>query len=459
MDKAGGVVYARGMSNSRRFARISLGLLLLINLVNYIDRYILAAVIVPVQDELLKGDAAADEKMGYLQTAFLVSYMIFSPLFGVLGDRMRRWVIIGIGVILWSLASGASGLAHTYMLLLFTRIFVGIGEAAYAPLAPTLISDLYPVAERGKVMSFFYMAIPVGSAIGYAVGGLAHKYATWHWGFYLMAIPGLLLGAWALFMREPQREVQQVQHKATMQDYLALLKIPSYIFNCIGMTALTFAIGGIAYWMPKYIYAFRKAGSLEDVSMTFGAITVVTGFTATLAGGIVADKLRTKVRGAYFMVSAISLALAFPFFIGVLYLPFPLAWVAIFMAEFLIFFNTGPSNTALANVTSPSVRATAFAMNIFIIHLLGDAISPPIIGRITDRFDGNMNAGFVAVGAVMLIGAAAWFVGAYFLDRDTARAGGTGALPCPKCGHDLKRNTDPVCPKCGAPNPAAPPMH
>ena len=237
MDKPMGGVYSTYMptTDTRRFARISLGLLLLINLVNYIDRYIIASVVVPIQKELLPNDPSADEKMGYLQTAFLISYMVLSPLFGLMGDRYRRWVIIGIGVILWSLASGASGLAHTYMLLLLTRIFVGVGEAAYAPLAPTIISDLYPVEERGKKMSWFYMAIPVGSAIGYAVGGFGQRIATWHWAFFAMVVPGIILGAWALFMREPPRG-QQVRHKATMQEYLSLLKNRSYVLNCAGMT-------------------------------------------------------------------------------------------------------------------------------------------------------------------------------------------------------------------------------
>lgn len=406
----------------RRLALFSLALLLAINLVNFIDRYILAAVVSTVQNELLPGDPRANEKMGYLQTAFLVSYMALSPLFGFLGDRFKRWTIIGIGVVLWSLASGASGLAHTYSLMLLTRVFVGVGEAAYAPIAPTIISDLFPVEKRGKVMSLFYMAIPVGSALGYGVGGLAGKYATWHWAFFAMVIPGILLGLWSLFMKEPPRVVEQItRHKATMQDYIGLLKNRSYVLNCIGMTALTFAMGGIAYWMPKYISDYRQQGSIDKVNMIFGLITVITGISATLLGGITADALRKRLRGAYFMVSATGLVASFPFFLLILYVPFPYAWGAIFLAEFCLFFNTGPSNTALANVTTASVRATAFALNILVIHLLGDAFSPPIIGAITDYFHGNMNAGFLAVGTVILVGAAAWYAGAFYLDADTAR--------------------------------------
>lgn len=412
----------RAKNPLRRLAYISLGLLLLINLVNYVDRYILAAVVTTVQGELLPNQPNADEKMGYLQTAFLVSYMLLSPLFGVLGDRYRRWIIIGIGVICWSLASGASGLANTYMMMFCTRVFVGIGEAAYAPIGPTLISDLFSVEQRGKVMAWFYMAIPVGSALGYALGGFAAKVATWHWAFLAMTIPGILLGVSALFMADPPRKRAVVSRKAGLNDYLELLRIPSYVYNCAGMTALTFAMGGIAYWMPKYIHTFRGEADLGKVNLIFGGITVVTGISATLLGGYVGDALRKRIKGAYFVVSAAGLILAFPFFLLILYLPFPWAWGAIFLAEFFLFFNTGPSNTALANVVSPSVRATAFALNIFIIHLLGDAISPPIIGRINDHFDHNMNYGFAIVGTMMLAGAVFWLIGARHLDRDTERA-------------------------------------
>src|SRR5262249_9058154 len=147
-------------------ARATLALLLAINLFNYIDRYVLSAVVPVLKEEFPTG------RMGLLATAFLVSYMLTAPLFGWLADRVSRWLIVGLGVIVWSLASGASGLAETYGMLLATRIFVGVGEAAYGPAAPTLIADYFPVEKRGRVLAWFYMAIPVGSALGYAWGGL-----------------------------------------------------------------------------------------------------------------------------------------------------------------------------------------------------------------------------------------------------------------------------------------------
>lgn len=408
-----------------RGANRALMLLLAINLFNYLDRYILAAVLPRIRVDLLGGDPNSDQKLGWLATAFLVSYMLASPIFGWLADRFSRWALVGCGVILWSLASGESGRADLFVVLLITRAFVGIGEAAYGPAAPTIISDLYPVEKRGMVMSFFYMAIPVGSALGYIWGGFWVGQGHWRWAFYSVVIPGILLGLLCFLMPDPRKanpNISAGKTKAKLEDYLRLLKTPSYTLNCLGMAALTFAIGGISHWMPTYIADFRKAGDLESVNKIFGLITVITGVSATLLGGICGDKLRGKVRGAYFVVSGAGLAICFPLFLAMLFVPFPYAWGFVFLAEFFLFFNTGPSNTALANVSHPSVRATAFAVNILFIHALGDAISPPIIGGLTDHFGGNMNVGFAVVGAMMLVGAVLWFIGARYLDRDTERA-------------------------------------
>ncbi len=248
----------------------------------------------------------------------------------------------------------------------------------------------------------------------------------WRWAFYGVVPPGILLGVLCFFMPEVKRGAADAglvpSPAARVRDYALLLRTPSYLLNCLGMAALTFSIGGISYWMPTYIYSFRKAGELGTINTIFGAITVVTGISATLAGGVMGDRLRDRIPGAYLFVSGVGLLLAFPLFLLVLTVPFPWAWVFVFLAEFCLFFNTGPSNTALANVAHPSMRATAFALNILFIHAFGDAISPPIIGALADRYQKNLNIGFALVGAMMLAGAAFWFWGARYLDRDTAMA-------------------------------------
>jgi MFS transporter, Spinster family, sphingosine-1-phosphate transporter len=327
--------------------------------------------------------------------------------------------------------------------LLFTRMFVGIGEAAYAPVAPTIISDLYPVERRGQVLAWFYLAMPVGSALGYTFGGMMAQHFSWRLAFYLSLPPGLLLGFLALFMRDRRPTEDAARHphpdplpkgeggtlqsrSATWTDYKAILATPSFLYNTIAMTLMTFAVGGMAYWMPDYANSFRKAGDLGHVGFVFGALTAVAGLISTLAGGWAGDKLREQYPGSYFLVSGWGMLLALPPFVGALFAPFPLAWGLIFLAEFGLFFNTGPANTALANVTRPTVRASAFALNIFIIHLLGDVISPPLIGWISDRTGGNMNAGFGAVSLAIFLSGVFWLLGARHLGPDTARVSSSG---------------------------------
>src|SRR5437763_12485274 len=182
------------------------------------------------------------------------------------------------------------------------------------------------------------------------------------------------------------------------------------------MTALTFAIGGMSFWVPGYLQ-FR--GMPPSSRIIFGGILVFGGITATLSGGFAGDYFRKRFAGSYFLVSGIGVMIAFPFSVLMLFTPFPAAWIMMFLAIYFLFFNTGPSNTALANVTRPQVRATAFAVNIFIIHLLGDAAAPPLIGAVADRT--NLNVALLVVSAMMFVAGVFWLWGAKHLARDTAK--------------------------------------
>lgn len=441
----------RRMDGPKKRATLALTLLVLINLFNYIDRQILAAVESNIETSIFpeseyprdpstkkRLDPTIEGKMGSLVFAFMISYMLIAPIFGVLADRMSRWLLIGIGVIVWSLASGASGLAESFGMLFLTRCLVGAGEAAYGPAAPTVISDLYPVAKRGLVMAYFYMAIPVGSALGYVIGGQVTAWTgDWRWAFYVAVPPGLLLGVWCFLMRDPPRgsaDPGSVSRKANLQDYLVLLKTPSYVLTTLGMTAMTFAMGGIGYFMPRFA-RLRIMGSeaaidadpdlaaqvLAEVNLYFGIIVVVSGLGATILGGIAGDRLKPRYPGSYFLVSSIAMGLGFPLVLASIWAPFPLAWIFIFLACFCLFFNTGPTNTILANVTHPSIRASAFALNILVIHALGDAISPWIMGMMNGYFQ-DMSAGFLTVSFMCLAASLLWFMGIKYLQRDTELA-------------------------------------
>jgi MFS family permease len=402
-------------------ARTALTLLVGINLFNYIDRFVLAAVEPDIRAAFfLPGDPNAMAMTGLLAPAFLATYMCSAPILGFLADRFSRWVIVGVCVILWSLATAASGFALTFAALVVTRIFVGIGEGGYGPAAPTILADYFAIQVRGRIMAVFCGAIPVGSALGYVLGGLINHQLGWRWAFFLVAIPGIVLGLICFFQKDPRTRTQtpgQIERqRAGLQDYLTLLRNRSFVINCLAQTAMTFALGGLAFWMSAYLIFRNQSPALA--TPIFGGITVVAGLLSTLLGGFVADKLRKRFSGSYFLVSGVGMLLAFPLCIAMLYTPFPLAWGFLFGAVFFVFLNTGPSNAALANVVSPNVRATAFAVNIFIIHALGDALSPPLLGAVAGHWD--MNVAFLIVSAAMLVSGIIWLLGMKYLAADTA---------------------------------------
>jgi MFS transporter, Spinster family, sphingosine-1-phosphate transporter len=400
-------------------ARNALFLLLAINLFNYIDRQILAALEPDIRASFFSADDVnAMTKTGLLGDAFFVTYMLSAPVLGLLADRFSRWIIVGSAVILWSLASGGSGLAATFAILFATRICVGIGEGGYGPAAPTILSDLFPIETRGRIMAIFYTAIPVGSALGYVIGGLVGSHLGWRWAFYFVTPPGLLLGLLCFRQRDPRVGAHHLAQKSRrrISDYLRLFRTRSYLINCIAMTLMTFVTGGLGFWVPAYL-RYRNQSPAAGMTI-FGLITVVAGLVATLVGGVIADRLRPRFAGSYFWVSGIGMLIACPIFVVALYVPFPAAWVAMFLAIFFLFLNTGPSNTALANVSLPAVRATAFAVNILVIHALGDVQAFWLLGYIGGHT--NMHVAFLFVSGIIFASGLAWLLGVKYLPADTA---------------------------------------
>ena len=401
-------------------AKTALLLLLGVNLFNYIDRQILAALEPDIRATFFAADDVhAMTKTGLLGDAFFVTYMVCAPILGLLADRFSRWIIVGSAVILWSLASSGSGLAATFSILFATRVLVGIGEGGYGPAAPTILADLFPIETRGRIMAIFCSAIPVGSALGYVIGGLVGAHMGWRWAFYLVTLPGLLLGLLCFWQRDPRAAADHLAQKSprrSVRDYLNLFRTRSYLINCIAMTLMTFVTGGLGFWIPAYL---RYRDQSPAVGMTiFGLITVVAGLVSTLLGGVIADKLRSRLPGSYFWVSGIGMLIACPIFIVALYIPFPAAWIAMFLAIFFLFLNTGPSNTALANVSLPAVRATAFAASIFVIHAFGDVQAFWLLGYIGGHI--NMHVAFLFVSGIIFLSGLVWLIGVKYLAADTA---------------------------------------
>lgn len=487
-----------------------LALLIAINLFNYVDRQVLAAVMPDIQQDgtvFPPGDTAAKVKAGWLPSAFMVSYMLFSPLFGWLdGHRYRRWAILGIGVSVWSVASGSTGLVSGYWLMLLLRCLIGVGEGAYGPVASAMIADMYPAEKRGMPMALFNMAIPIGSAIGYLVGagasglhgvlteqGVSLPFAPWRPAFWL-TFGGLVLGFLCFRRKEvPRPPAPSGTAPGYFKVLAGLVRNRSFVLCCAGMTAGTFVLGGVAFWTPVYLFerearfaftdetfaklqqpkpqgggvpaeVIEKLHPLADgrervftevkeelktrltdeeggahaeaiyakaatdssprssvLTITFGGVIVVGGLVATWFGSWLAERLRARgVKGAYFWVTAAGAAFAIPFYLGFLYLPMMWGWVCVFFAVFGLFLNTGPAFTLLANVTTSDERATAFAINILVIHALGDAISPQIMGAIADA--SSLQTAYLMLTGLVALAAALWFLGVKFLDADTRKA-------------------------------------
>jgi MFS family permease len=362
-------------------------LLLTANLLNYIDRQVLYAVF-----PLIKSDFnLSDTQLGLLGSAFMLSYMIFAPILGWIGDRTVTSRLASGGLAFWSLATALSGIAGSYLTLLFSRSLVGIGEASFGVVSPGMLSDVFSKEVRGRVLSFFYLAIPVGSAIGYLLGGILGYHFGWQAAFLLVALPGLLLAipVWRIQITDhlPKQKKSRSADAFSIQPYLALFRNRSYVFNALTMAAMTFALGGLAQWIPTFITRYHHLNVME-ANTAFGAITVIAGISGTLLGGWLGDLFQRKTRKGYLLVSAAGFLLSIPCCIlAILTSDSWACMLAIFLAECLLFLNTGPLNTIIINVSHPLYRATAFALNIFLIHALGDAVSPSIIGWCSDLFD------------------------------------------------------------------------
>jgi len=379
-------------------ALATLILLIALNLLNYIDRYIL-----PGELSLIQNDFhATREQMGALTTAMFIVYMLAAPLTGWLGDRYRRKPLIIAGAVLWSLATLSTAWVHSYWTLYIRHAVVGIGEASFGIFAPAVIADFYPEKDRNRILSIFYVAIPVGAALGYMAGGQMGTMWGWRAPFFICAIPGLIVALlYGCFGSEPVRGAQDhIKPTTDRATFAGLFRNPAFLTATFGLAMLTFAMGGISNWIPEFLH--NPIGlTVARASQVAGASTVIDGILGTAIGGWIAQRwLRTDHRALY-LLSFWSVTLTLPF--GVLLFFGPARWAipALFAAEFFLFLNTGPLNTAIVNSVSAPVRATAVSVNLFCIHFFGDTFSPQIIGRIADRSDLRIGLGATLVFLVL----------------------------------------------------------
>ncbi len=362
-------------------------LLTLVNLMNYLDRYIVAALVESLRKSELQ---LTDAQAGLLMTSFLLVYTLSSPYFGRVADTGNRPRVMAVGVGLWSIATALAAFAQSFHSLLATRALVGVGEAAYGTIAPTLIVDSTPKNRHGIAFAIFYLAIPVGSALGYVCGGLMDVHFGWRAAFLLAGIPGMILAflIWRLAdSQKPNLSSRPKNQKhSILRDYKFLLFLRRYRNLVLGYTFNTFAMGALAFWMPAFLE--RELGmDRQSATSSFGAVVVMTGIIGTFSGGWLSDRLSKRTPNGPIWVAGLSCLLGAPLVALILrsdpLIPF---WFGMIAAQLLVFMSTGPVNLALISAAPEGLRGAGLALSILMIHLLGDVPSPPLVGWLSDHY-------------------------------------------------------------------------
>ncbi len=431
-----------------------------LNFLNYLDRFIVAAVLPRIQEDLDLSNAEG----GMLATVFLLGYFITSPFFGSLGDRMPRKYLITAGVVVWSAATVASGFAESLVTLVVARAFVGIGEASYATLAPTIIDDITPPEKKGKMLAIFFLAIPLGSALGYLLGGYLQDVWGWREAFFVGGGPGIALAFVVLLIDEPRRKLAGAKAKLA-GTVRTLARIPLYRRAVLGYCAHTAAIGAFSFWAPTFLSDrffhelaktpipngviektvnsanlwFSTQASeqvLKSANFWFGVVTVVAGAIGTVIGGRMTDRAvrhlpavpldashedarNRAAANAQLRVCAIGVLIAFPLAAAAFLAPS--AWmffVLAGLAEIGLFMSTAPINAILLRTAPAHMRASAMAVGIFAIHLFGDLWSPSLVGLFLDYL--IVAAAMMALPLGFAIATAVWWPRAHEAADDPA---------------------------------------
>ena len=431
----------------------ALAVLFSMNLLNYVDRYVFYSTGPRIAREL----GFRDTQFGILSVSFMVVYTLVSPLMGVLGDRYSRRRLLSFGVTLWSVATVGTAFAGSFGEMFFWRALLGIGEASYGIIAPALLADLFPLRLRNRVMGVYYLALPVGGAIGYGIGGWFAKHADWRYAFWVVGVPGLVAAVLGLMMRDPGRGASEgkatgKEDRPGLSDYLSIFRTPSFVFNTAGQAAVTFAFGALAVWAATF---YQRVRGMDEVQagVGIGGLTAVAGLIGILTGAWAADALLKFTRRAYLLWPAFAVAVAVPCAAGALLVADrTISMILLFATSLMMASVLGPSNTVTANVVPANRRAAGYALCIFLVHLFGDISSPLMIGYISDLFGRpaiagsklgllldsigarttmspkgptNLTVGMLSVVPMMALGAFFYLRGA----RHFARGPGTGQEP------------------------------
>ena len=396
---------AAGADHPPRVARgafFALAVLFSMNLLNYIDRYVFFVVGKPIQEDL----RVSDFWFGVLSVSFMIVYTLVSPLMGWLGDRYSRRVLVAAGVGLWSLATVGTAYSQGFGQMFFWRALLGIGEASYGVIAPTLLADLFAPRHRGRVMGLYFLALPLGGALGYGLGGwiggtgwgaavaaaVVGRHQAWRAAFLVVGLPGLVAAAAGLMIRDPGRGASEghrlvgTTSRPALADYLGLFRNRTFLLNTAGMAAVTFATGAYAAWGATF-YQRVLGMTSRQAGPWLGGLTAAAGLIGIALGAGLADVLLKLTRRAYLVLAATAVTVAIPFgLLGIVDPDWRSSLGLLFVAMVAMATVLGPCNTVTADVVPANQRAAGYALSIFLIHLFGDISSPMLIGWLSETF-------------------------------------------------------------------------
>jgi MFS family permease len=372
------------MEITRRYSLYALGIIFLANFLNYLDRQLVSALEKPVTGAL----QLTGTEFGLLWTLFTVGYIASAPFVGFLTDRYRRPTVFAVCIVIWSAATMSSGMAQTKMVLYVSRFFIGVGEAGCLIIGPSLISEYFSRKVRGRALSAFYLGLPLGGTAGYVLGGVFEKMEAWRSAFWVAGIPGIAVAVFIFLLKEPPRGAvegaSETQKMRGFRPYFDLLKTRTLMYIIFAEAFAVMILVPLLHFGKAF---FQEARGLDPLqaSLTLGIIALTAGVLGNLTSGWLGDRLNKRLPGAYALIAGISYLVGMPFIIASFFVGPHWLFMALLMAGCFFYFMCMPAvNTQIANVTHPNQRAMAYALAVFTLHFLGDMMTPPIFGTVSD---------------------------------------------------------------------------
>jgi len=427
---------------TKRYTRYALAVIFFANLLSYLDRMIIGAIEKALSEEI----GLTKDEFGWVASFFTIGYMVFAPIVGFMTERFKRPRIFAVCVFLWSLATLGSGFAHSKHVLYVMRFFIGIGEAGCLVIGPSLLCDYFSKEVRGKALSVFFLALPVGGTLGYIVGGILTQYFSWRHAFYFAGIPGFAIAVLIWLLIDPPRGgteksdqpaspgkdppilgsgpagavpaglFQKAWH--AVSPYISLLKNQTLLLIIVAQAFAVFflqplMIFGVGYFQDSLLL------SPVEANLTLGIIALVAGGLGNMLSGVIGDRMARRRKGAYALLAGIGFSMGFPFLAVGFLLKSPwLALPALGAGAFCYFLCMPAVNTQIANSVSFQQRAMAYALAVFILHFLGDTFAPPLFGKAVILMGNQTQKTFLLFSCSLLFAGGACFLASRRAHKD-----------------------------------------